>query len=140
MAEALDGHCLCGAVKITVRSHEHGISACHCSMCRRWSGAAQWGFEAPVDAVEISGPVQLYQSSEFAERAWCNDCGTHLWLRDSGAAYELLPGLFDSARDMPLVREVYADQAFACAALSGDHRRVTRAEYQASNRFVEDTL
>ena len=138
MAEVMTGKCLCGAVTITIGAHAGVASACHCSMCRRWTGAVQWGFEAPVDGVEISGAVGLYRSSEFAERAWCKNCGTHLWLRDIDAAYEFVPGLFEDARDMPLAREVYADQAFACAALAGDHHRVTRAKYEASNRFVED--
>ena len=137
MAEAKTGHCLCGAVTITVRSHADAVSACHCSMCRRWSGSAFWGFEAHADAVDIAGPVRTYRSSSFAERAWCDACGSHIWFRDIGADYELPPGLFQGARNMPLVREVYADQALASVPLAGDHVRVTRTGYEKTHKFVE---
>ena len=133
----MEGRCLCGAVRIAVARHEGAASACHCAICRRWGGSATWGFEAPEEAVEVSGPVATYRSSAFAQRAFCGTCGTHLWLRDDGRGYELTPGLFDAAADMPLSREVYADRAFACVPLAGDHPRVSRAEYEAANPFVE---
>ena len=137
MAETLEGHCLCGAVTITVRSHANAASVCHCDMCRHWSGAATWCLEAPEDAVAYAGPVNTYRSSEFAERAWCGACGTHLWIKTAGEGYDLMPGLFDGARDMALDREIYADRAFASVALAGDHTRVTRAAYEAANPHVE---
>lgn len=72
-----------------------------------------FGFVAPEDDVSVEGPARSRASSEFAERAWCGECGSHLWMRDRGGDYELSPGLFDEARPFPLVREVYADRAFA---------------------------
>ena len=32
------GHCLCGAVKISASQASKSIGACHCGMCRRWTG------------------------------------------------------------------------------------------------------
>ncbi|MFB9149351.1 GFA family protein [Roseovarius ramblicola] len=124
-------------MKVTVRSHAVAVSACHCSMCRRWSGAAMWVLEAPGDAVEVTGPVQRYRSSSFAERAWCAECGTQLWIKDDDGPYEVSPGLFDGARGLPLSHEIYVDQAFASVVLAGEHKRMTRAEYEASERYVE---
>jgi hypothetical protein len=106
-------------------------------MCRRWTGAAMWVLEAPADSVTVSGAVASFRSSEFAERAWCAKCGTHLWIRDDGADFELMPGLFDGASDMPLSHEIYTDRAFACVTLAGDHDRGTQALYEAENRHVE---
>ena len=43
--------------------------------------------------------VARFRSSGFAERAFCPVCGSHLWMRNTGAdaeAYELMPGLFDA--------------------------------------------
>lgn len=95
-----------------------------------------WVLEVPVDTVEVSGPIQHYRSSSFAERAWCGACGTHLWIKDDDGPFELMPGLFDDARDLPLAHEIYVDQAFASVTLAGGHRRVTRADYEASERAV----
>ena len=52
----LDGRCLCGAVRITVRDLNPAVSACHCSMCRRWSGSAFMGFVAPADGATVTSP------------------------------------------------------------------------------------
>lgn len=133
------GHCLCCAVKLIVTRHANATSACHCSMCRRWTGAAMWCLDVPADALMVEGPVATYRSSSFAERAWCRECGTHLWIRDDNDAdYELMPGLFDGAAALPLSHEIYTDKAFAAVSLAGDHRRATQAEYEQDQLHVED--
>lgn len=126
----LRGTCLCGAVTIRVTAHEGAASACHCDNCRRWSGAAQWGFTAPAVAVTVTGRVATFRATAFSERGFCPVCGTHLWIRDDGGPYDLLPGTFDGAHDMPLSHEVYADRAFACVPLAGAHARVTKEAYE----------
>ena len=136
MTDSVTGQCLCGAVTLIARSHAGAVSACHCSMCRRWTGAAMWVLEAPADAVEVTGPVSRYRASDFAERAWCGACGMHLWIKDGDGPYEMMPGLFDAARDLPLSHEIYVDRAFASVTLAGGHRRVSRADYEARERAV----
>lgn len=139
--EQLDGQCLCGAVRITVDgAHDPRAGACHCRMCQRWSGGLFLCFEADAGAVKITGPVVRFASSPFAERAFCGTCGSHLWMRDlegPESRYDLMPGLFDAARDWPLRSEIYTDRALACVRLEGDHRRATRAEYEIKNPHVQ---
>jgi len=143
---SMTGHCLCGAVTITVAgAHDPRVGACHCRMCQRWSGGLFLCFEADASAVTVSGEVTRYRSSTFAERAFCPRCGSHLWFNtvEPGGeprSYELMPGLFDAARPWPLRSEVYADRAMACVPLAGEHRRKTRAEYEAENPFVEGNV
>ena len=136
--EMLTGHCLCGAVKITVAgAHDPQPGACHCRMCQRWSGGLFLSFEADAAGVTVTGPVARYASSSFAERAFCSVCGSHLWMHDTGdKTYELMPGLFDEARDWLLRSEIYVDRALASVQLGGDHARATRAEYEKKNHFV----
>lgn len=137
----LSGHCLCGAVTVTVEGHDPRIGACHCQMCQRWSGGLFLCFDAPADHVTVTGPVKRYASSEFAERAFCDNCGSHLWMRDTqagAATYDLMPGLFATARDWPMRSEIYVDQAFASVQLGGDHKRATRAEYEMKNPHVDE--
>jgi hypothetical protein len=134
----LAGHCLCGAVTIRVAGdHDPRPGACHCRMCQRWSGGLFLCFNADADGVTVEGPVARYMSSDFAERAFCSVCGSHLWMRNiTGKGYDLMPGLFDAVRDQPLRSEVYSDRAMASVRLQGDHRRATRAEYQQKNQYV----
>ena len=134
----MTGHCLCGAVTVRVAGpHDPRPGACHCRMCQRWSGGLFLCFSAEAAGVTVKGPVTSYASSDFAERAFCPVCGSHLWMRDNtGATYDLMPGLFDEARDQPLRSEVYADRAMASVRLQGDHRRATQAEYEQKNHHV----
>jgi hypothetical protein len=135
---ALTGHCLCGAVTVTVAGdHDPRVGACHCRMCQRWSGGLFLCFDAEAAGVTIDGPVTRFASSDFAERAFCPVCGSHIWFRDTGSAQiELMPGLFDAAAGWPLRSEIYVDRAMASARLQGDHRRASRADYEEKNRFV----
>ncbi len=142
----LEGRCLCGAVRITVAGgHDPRVGACHCRMCQRWSGGLFLCFTAEPSAVTVTGEVSRYRSSSFAERAFCPRCGSHLWINDVApggepGSYELMPGLFDATRTWPLRSEIYVDCALASITLAGEHRRKTRAEYEASNPFVEGDL
>lgn len=134
----IEGRCLCGAVRIRVSDGDFRVGACHCRMCQRWSGGLFLCFNATD--VEVEGPVARHASSSFAERAFCPTCGSHLWMRNTDPAadsYDLMPGLFDAAADWPMRSEVYSDQALACVRLAGDHRRATRAEYEARNLHIE---
>jgi len=140
-AGPIEGHCLCGAVSIRVaHTDDARPGVCHCRLCQRWSGALFACFAVPADAVSVAGEIARYASSSFAERAFCPTCGSHLWMRDTkepGDDYELMPGLFDAARDWPLRSEIYSDRALASVPLAGDHPRATRAEFEAEYPFVE---
>lgn len=137
----LSGHCLCGGVTIRIEgAHDPRPGVCHCRMCQRWSGGVFMCFEAQAEAVSVEGEVAHHASSPFAERAFCPTCGSHLWMRDTDTAdapYELMPGLFDEARDWPLRSEIYTDRALAAVSLAGEHPRATRAEYEARSRHIE---
>jgi hypothetical protein len=139
MSDTLEGRCLCGAVRVTVAgAHDPRVGACHCRMCQRWSGGLFLCFNADAAGVTVAGPVTRYASSDFAERAFCSVCGSHLWMRDiNGTRYDLMPGLFDAALGWPLRSEIYTDRAMTSIRLEGDHRRATRAKYEAKNKFVE---
>lgn len=139
---ALHGHCLCGAVTIEVAEHRGFTAVCHCRMCQRWTGGLFICVPAGPEGVTIAGPVVRYPSSDFAERAFCGTCGSHLWFRAHGGDghYALMPGLFDGALDLPLKSEIYTDRAMSGLALPGEHRRATRAEYESRNDHLEGDL
>lgn len=135
---ALKGHCLCGAVHIEIAAHRGFTAVCHCRMCQRWSGGLFICVPAEAADVAVTGPVVRYPSSDFAERAFCGTCGSHLWFRmhEGDGHFAIMPGLFDGALDLPLRSEIYTDRAMRGLALPGEHRRASRAEYEATNAHV----
>lgn len=143
---SFSGHCLCGTVTITVAgTHDPRVGACHCRMCQRWSGGLFLCFEADASAVTVQGEVMRCRSSAFAEHAFCPRCGSHLWFNDVGeggqpSRYALMPGLFDAARSWPLRSGINVNRAMASMLLPGEHRRKTRADYEAGNPFIEGDL
>ena len=75
------GHCLCGAIRFEVEGELPGPDACHCSLCRRWSGHVWASTDVPRDRVTITGEDKLnwYQSSEKVRRGFCSRCGSVLF-------------------------------------------------------------
>lgn len=78
--KAYTGGCLCGAVRYEAREAPLRVNHCHCTDCRRASGAPfmTWG-TFPRNAVTFTkGEPRTFKSSERAERLFCNTCGTQL--------------------------------------------------------------
>jgi hypothetical protein len=143
MTAVISGQCLCGAVTVTVRDLSDAMWACHCEMCRRWSGGLLFGIEAPAGSVSARGPIKSHRSSSFTERAWCDTCGSALWLRtlmgNEAGDYDLASGLFENAGGARLHHESYSDCCPDGYALAGDHQRITRAQYERDNPRVLET-
>ena len=127
------GRCLCGAVTISAVLGEE-MSACFCEMCVHWSGSAM--MVVPARGMAMSGPVRTYRSSSFAERAWCDVCGSNLWIKDDDGQYELMPGLFENAGGARLTRIVFADLRPEGWDYAGEQNRVSRADYIAEKPWV----
>ena len=51
------GKCLCGSVELEVEYVSNELGACHCSMCRNWSGGPMLVIDC-ADSVKISGRMQ----------------------------------------------------------------------------------
>jgi len=129
---AITGHCLCGAVTVTVGDPPGWVGICHCDMCKRWSGAVFAVF--PSRDFAFSGPVVEHASSPASFRAFCGTCGSHLYMRDTDReARHLMPGLFQETRDWPVASEIYTDRALCWVQPAGDHKRATEAEYEENN-------
>ena len=136
-SERLSGHCLCGAVTLTATPARRAIAACHCDMCRQWTSSMLMTIPVEAGSVNASGPVKHYTSSEWAERAFCEDCGSPLWYRltngdDSHMQMQISAGLFDGAGGMDLKLEVFFDRKPGGYAFEGDRRQMTEAEVIAA--------
>ncbi|THF67150.1 GFA family protein [Pseudothauera nasutitermitis] len=126
----LDGRCLCGAVRIAATAASHEVGACHCGICRRWSGGPMFAFEC-VGAPRIEGEAQLavYPSSDWAERGFCKTCGTHLFyrLRD-GSHYAVPVGLVDGGQPWLFDSQIFIDDKPVWYRFANATRDLTGAE------------
>ena len=105
----MNGHCLCGAVSIE-SPEAREIGACHCGFCRRWGGGPLLAVHCGAK-VEFKGTdhIAVYASSQWAERAFCKQCGTHLYYKFLASGEYFVPaGVFNSAH-FELASQIYID-------------------------------
>ncbi len=128
------GGCMCGAVRFVARDVPGVYDICHCEMCRRWTGSSLLSVSVPSERVEWQGRkhVAVRQSSEWAERAWCTQCGSGLWFRvtdpeNPGFGMTEIPlGLFDEPDGFVLESEIHVDvKPDSYAYRDEPHRKLT---------------
>lgn len=118
----MTGHCLCGAVSFETAKPPIKVMHCHCSMCRRASGAAFVTY-AMFDAADVRflGPSPIaYRSSDIASRSHCGTCGSPVsfcYDAEPDKIY-LAAGLFDEAQSLAPSEHWYAEGALPWLHLS----------------------
>ena len=106
MPETYRGSCLCAAIRFEVDEFEQHTVNCHCSMCRKFHGAAY----ATIASVKrnhfhwISGQelIKGYTAENGTTRSFCTNCGSSLMFSSPKADPDLLEialGCFDD--DVP---------------------------------------
>ena len=81
--------------------------------------------------VTISGEqeIAVYDSSAWAERGFCKQCGTHLFYRLKGDGSLQMPvGLFDDDTGFAFEQQVFVDQMPAYYRFSNKTHDMTSAE------------
>ena len=127
------GKCLCGAVRITVKTASNSVGACHCSMCRQWGGGPLMVIECGTDVV-IDGEahVSVFDSSPWAERAFCRECGSHLFYRLKSTGQHMVSiGLFEADERLVFDHQVYIDEKPAFYSFANETEDMTGAEIVA---------
>ena len=59
MANKYKGSCLCGQITYSVSGFSDKAANCHCSMCRKFHGAAFAALVAVTDFILLSGEQEL---------------------------------------------------------------------------------
>lgn len=132
MSDTITGQCLCGAVRITARTDNPILRACHCDMCRRHTSGAFFSIETVPDSIEVTGPATTYRSSDWAQRGFCSTCGSTLWYETlHDGQRNLAAGLFADAGRALLELEFFADKCPQGYRIEGDHRRLSTKETMA---------
>jgi hypothetical protein len=100
------GGCLCGGVLYEARGEVTNLCFCHCSSCRRATGAPMvpWGTFAAHNLVIVRNRLAEYRSSPKVTRGFCAECGTSLIYRHDDRSGEIdvtLSSLDDPAALVP---------------------------------------
>ncbi len=88
----LTGGCFCGSVRYEAGGTPFHETSCHCSICRRTTGApfVTW-FSVPRTKFRlVGGEPARFRSSSKGERSFCARCGTQLTFE-----HEDFPGEID---------------------------------------------
>lgn len=87
------GGCHCGAVRYEVAGEPQHVALCHCSDCRKSSGAPMvaWAAFTEDQFKLVEGEPVTFNSSGAAMRSFCPKCGSGLYYRNA----EFLPGIVD---------------------------------------------
>ncbi|MBK7161189.1 MAG: GFA family protein [Sphingomonadales bacterium] len=87
------GGCHCGAVRYEVSGDPQHVALCHCSDCRKSSGAPMvaWAAFTEDQFKLVEGEPVTFNSSGSAMRSFCPKCGSGLYYRNQ----EFLTGIVD---------------------------------------------
>ena len=102
----LNGQCLCGGVRYTVADEFRYAMNCHCSKCRRATGAAFKpfaGIERDKLSITAGADNVLKYGGESAHDIHCRLCGSLLYsvVRDGAFAHVTLGTLMDAPSIRP---------------------------------------
>ena len=78
------GGCFCNAIRYHAGGKPLGVTHCHCSMCRRTSGApvVTWATFPTAKLTITKGDPTRLESSARAVRTFCGRCGTPLTFQE----------------------------------------------------------
>jgi hypothetical protein len=76
----LQGGCYCGRIRYEVTGTPFHRTNCHCSICRRTTGApfVAWFSVRPSEFRLLAGEPSRFRSSAKGTRSFCARCGTQL--------------------------------------------------------------
>ncbi|MFT5707513.1 MAG: hypothetical protein ACI9ES_001808 [Oceanospirillaceae bacterium] len=132
-SQAHHSSCLCGSVQISVAEINPKFTVCHCQGCRTWGGAPFFAVQCGTEVeFENAEKIKLFDSSAWAERGFCQECGTHLFYRlKKTGAYNMPVGLFPALKDLEMNMQYFSDKKPDYYCFSNDTKEMTEAEIMA---------
>jgi hypothetical protein len=102
----LTGGCFCGRVRYEADGAPFNETNCHCSICRRTTGApfVAWFSVRRSQFRLVSGEATRFRSSGSATRSFCSECGTQITFELDGAdEIDLTTSSLDDPNSVPPV-------------------------------------
>jgi len=127
MSTLYKGECLCGSIKYEVTKIEPRMGHCHCSMCRKFHGAA---FATLGEAlaenfhwIEGVSLLKTYLAPNGTKRKFCENCGSSLIFEasgDDGSLVEFSLGTLDTDIELRPDAHIFRDSASNWCEVSDD--------------------
>ncbi len=132
-APSMTGRCMCGACSFAATPQEMKGGACHCEMCRKWSGGVFLAvYCANTVTFDEGAPVAIFDSSDWGQRVFCSTCGsTLMWQTKDGVHQSVSAPAFDDQDAFPITSEIFIDKKPSTFALAGITDQMTEAEVMA---------
>ena len=126
----MQGSCLCGAVKLSTTNTNNEVGACHCGMCRKWGGSSFLAIDCGSEiSFEGEDNIRIYQSSEWAERGFCQKCGSHLFYRLKQNNQHFIPvGIFDNSEGLVFDHQIFIDEKPKYYSFANETKNMTGEE------------
>lgn len=110
------GSCLCGAVRYVVDGALSGLTACHCTQCRKTSGhfvvAATCSPQGRLCISDEDGALRWFRSSEKARRGFCRHCGSSLfWTHEEEDQVSIMAGTLDTPTGLAINKVLFTEDA-----------------------------
>ncbi|PWB30092.1 aldehyde-activating protein [Pseudomonas sp. SDI] len=125
------GSCLCGAIQLSIILDDNSVAACHCGMCRQWAGGPTLMVHSAHPVRITAGTPRLFSSSDWAERAFCEQCGTHLYYRLKQGGFESVSVGVLEGDDWDFNLQVYVDSRPGFYCFANKTKEMTGAEVEA---------
>lgn len=125
--------CLCGSVTVSVTQINPNFTVCHCDTCRKWGGGPLFAMQCTTDVV-FDGLANLkeYDSSSWATRGFCDNCGTHLFYRlNKSGSYNIPVGLFPDLPKLEMTMQYFSDRRPDYYCFANDTQQMTTAQIKA---------
>ena len=147
-ANLLEGGCACRAVRYRLRAEPLIVHACHCTECRRLTGAAfavnaliEWPLIAKLGTHPV--PVPVWGASGKPQTIFrCPDCQVAVWSHYPGSGWKIAfvrAGTLDSPERLPPDIHIYTSTKLPWVELP-DGARAVPEYYSLSEVWPAESL
>ncbi|MEC4089604.1 GFA family protein [Pseudoalteromonas rubra] len=125
MKNEYHGSCLCGHVTFSVSGFSTKVANCHCTMCRKFHGAAFGTLVSVTDLNWLSGTECLkeFTAPNGTTRTFCHTCGSSLGFRSKGVSpedIEIAISTFDTDIPVKVDAQIFTSSKANWCSLQAD--------------------
>ena len=125
MQNDFHGACLCGGITFSVNGFSTEVANCHCTMCRKFHGAAFGTLVSVYGLKWLSGTelIKEFIAANGTTRTFCRECGSSISFLSKGAnasEIEMAIALFDTDIPVKVDAQIFTqNKANWCELLTG---------------------